>query len=344
MPARLIVYPPDRPSRVWPMWEGRAYVVGRDPAVEIPVDDDRVSRRHARLEGGEDEGWRVRDLGSKNGVEIGGRSVGESELASDVWLSLGGVLARFQEVGESELADDAGRRWRQWRTSAELQRRLDPSLGVDGLLQRLLESVLRLSDTERGFVLLAGEHEPAEAADRATDQAADPAGDREGPATPEGEGFGVAASRGATMEDLASAEMRERGFPGSSGVVRRVLETGRATATSDAAAETWLGARASVLRGGIRALVCLPLEADTRRLGVVYADSREPGALITDLDLEVLQALAEHAALALAVARIDREMERLAEILESAPASDAPDRDEILRHIDRLRCGSAGRS
>ena len=50
---------------------------------------------------------------------------------------------------------------------------------------------------------------------------------------------------------------------------------------------------------------------DRRRLGALYADSSAPGSAFTELDVEILEALASQAALAIAAARLDEEVERL---------------------------------
>ena len=50
---------------------------------------------------------------------------------------------------------------------------------------------------------------------------------------------------------------------------------------------------------------------DRGRLGALYADSRAPGSAFTELDVEILEALASQAALAIAAARLDEEVERL---------------------------------
>jgi pSer/pThr/pTyr-binding forkhead associated (FHA) protein len=50
---------------------GDSLRVGRDPAAEVALRDQTVSRSHARLDrsGG---GWTVTDLGSTNGTAVGG--------------------------------------------------------------------------------------------------------------------------------------------------------------------------------------------------------------------------------------------------------------------------------
>ena len=47
----------------------------------------------------------------------------------------------------------------------------------------------------------------------------------------------------------------------------------------------------------------MPLVLESEMMGLVYADSRRPGSLVTTLDLELLRAFAERAALWIAARR-----------------------------------------
>ncbi len=296
MPARLTVYLADRPARVLVLREDEEYVLGRDATSALVVDDDRVSRRHARLRRGR-EGWELSDLASKNGTLVNGEPVaGRALLAHRSWLSLGGVLASFEPLTEEQIRAESSAQSERRRSTVAARRRLAAADSLDAILQGLLESVVQLSRAERGFVLL-----------------------------PRGDGdLAVAAASGLAAFDLGAAE-----FSGSIGAVERALATGRAVAVADALADPALGGRESVARGGIRSLVCMPLSPpppspppspapedrgavfDRRRLGALYADSSAPGSAFTELDVEILEALASQAALAIAAARLDEEVERL---------------------------------
>lgn len=300
MPARLTVYLADRPARVLLLREEEEYVLGRDATSTLVVDDDRVSRRHARLRRGR-EGWELSDLASKNGTLVNGQPVaGRALLAHRGWLSLGGVLASFEPLTEEQIRAESSAQSERRRSTIAAGRRLAAADSLDAILQGLLESVVQLSRAERGFVLLA-----------------------------RGDGdLAVAAASGLAAFDLGAAE-----FSGSIGAVERALSTGRAVAVADALADPALGSRESVARGGIRALVCMPFSPppppspspplappapedrgaafDRRRLGALYADSSAPGSVFTELDVEILEALASQAALAIAAARLDEEVERL---------------------------------
>jgi pSer/pThr/pTyr-binding forkhead associated (FHA) protein len=289
VPARLTLHFPAAPARELAL--AGETVVGRDPECGVVIEDDRVSRRHARLvpvpETAGWAGWAITDLGSKNGTLVDGlpipaHSAGPPRpLAARSWLSFGGVIAGFAVVAsEGRGAGETLHEERQRRliSAREAGRGLDPRLGLPELLSRVVASMLALTNAERGFLLLARADGELE----------------------------VAARSGLSWDDLRAAE-----FGGSVGAVERAL-SGQAVVSADVSTDAELGERASVVKSGIRALLCVPVQALDRRLGVMYADSRKPGAAFTELDLEILEALAVQAGLALAVAGLDDELRGLA--------------------------------
>jgi pSer/pThr/pTyr-binding forkhead associated (FHA) protein len=301
MPARLTVYFPSAPARVFLLPDGRLTVVGRDPECDVVLDDERVSRRHAILSG-DGSGWSVTDTGSKNGSQIDGLPLASGPLQERSWISFGGLLALFETLREPvEKIEEE--RLRRFSTSLELRRGLDPRVGLTALLPRVVESMLELTNAERGFLLLA-----------------DAAG-----------GLEVAARSGLSWNDFEAEE-----FGGSRGVVERVLASGGPVVCADAGADAELGARPSVMTTGIRALLCVPVHALDRLIGVLYADSRRPGAAFTELDLEILQALAVQAGLAIAVARLDTELRGLAHRIAEDPEADPGTRTRLAGEVSTV--------
>jgi hypothetical protein len=296
MPARLTVHFPSRPARVVPLPDGRETVVGRDPDCHVVLDDDRVSRRHAVF--APDGGaWSVTDLASKNGTLVDGVPVVTGLLQERSWVSFGGLVARF------ELGAFDEERLRHFSTSLELRRGLAPELGLAELLPRVIASMLELTNAERGFLLLAGA---------------------------DGE-LAVAARSGPSWEDFSNGS-----FGGSLGAVQRVLATGDPVVAVDTRADAELGERASIVNTGIRALLCVPVHALDRLIGVMYADSRQPGKAFTELDFEILQALASQAGLAIAVARLDEELKGLAHRISEASGTDAGLRDRLAGEVSSV--------
>jgi len=306
MPARLIVHLPLQPSLSLIAHEGRDYLVGRDESCGLRLEDDRVSRQHARLSGA-GLGWVLTDLESKNGTSVNGSPIRSTRLEDRCLLSFGGLLARFERISEQQSLAESQERLRRWQTSFELQRSIDPALGLEEVLRRVLESVRTLSGAERGFLMLA-----------------DAEGELE-----------VVASAG-----VETAELWQREFRGSVGAIERALAKNAAVVVSDAQVDTQLGQRPSIQERGIRALLCLPLKTLDRLIGVLYADSLQPGATFDQLDVEILEALAAHAALAIGVASLDQDLKGLAATLAGLPGVEPALAAEIRCEVQRLRVRS----
>ncbi|MEO8609194.1 MAG: protein kinase [Chloroflexota bacterium] len=66
----LVLYSEDFPTKVIPL-DKNVLTVGRDKDQDIVLSSDKVSRRHARIERGLGDVYRIIDLGSKNGSYLG---------------------------------------------------------------------------------------------------------------------------------------------------------------------------------------------------------------------------------------------------------------------------------
>ena len=305
MAAKLTLYPARGTSRHFVLREGETRLLGRDPAGnDVVFDDSRVSARHARIEW-TGRGWSLHDLGSKNGTFLAGAPAAGAPLADEDWISFGGLLARFELVSDEDLRSLESERVRRLQTTVEIQRDLadepDPRL----LLQRLLGSVLSVTGAERGLVLLIGADGALEAEVAS--------------------GFSVGA-------------LDER-FELSFGALARVLETGASVVASDAVNDAFLGKRPSVLELGIRTLACVPLSSEGRQIGLIYVDGRSEGGVFTDLDLEILEALAANVSVVLSTVRIDDEIR---EMLGGSPSNEGEERrffDALERRVAEIAIG-----
>jgi transcriptional regulator with PAS, ATPase and Fis domain len=97
--ARLRVVRGRDKGRELLLGERPAAVIGTDPDADLVLADDSVSWRHAELRADEG-GYRLRDLGSTNGVRVGTLQVREALLTGKTALSLGDTQLEFT------LADD----------------------------------------------------------------------------------------------------------------------------------------------------------------------------------------------------------------------------------------------
>jgi pSer/pThr/pTyr-binding forkhead associated (FHA) protein len=266
VPAKLILYPPQRAPRFLVLRDGETLEVGRDPASGLVVEDPRVSKRHARLRW-TGAGWAIEDLGSKNGTSVNAQPADGRPLADGDMLSLGGLPARFETVTAEEASTLEQERLASLQVSEDMQRRLGAEVEPVDLLLCFLELAREVTRTERGFVVVTG---------------------------PEGK-LRVEVAAGFTAE-----EVRHDRFRGSVGAVKQALEGDAPVVIADVPSDPRLGRRPSVMALGIGSVACVPLRHGGRTLGVIYVDSRKQTPPFTAVDIEILEALAERTALVLA--------------------------------------------
>lgn len=271
MQAKLTAYAPDKPAQVDLLAPGE-YRIGRHPGSDVRLDDPSVSRRHATLTVAH-AGLGLRDEGSRNGSFVDGVRVppraAATVLPSGCWLRFGDVLCELTTLDATAVeALQAG--WSARRALATAHTlRLQGAGDVDTLLDSSLRGVLELAQCERGFVLVG---EPGNLQVRA-------------------------------CIDLDPAALGSTAFRGSVGAVERALRSRASVVSNDVGSEAWLATRQSVVAAGLSTLVCLPLLDGDEAIGALYADRVRPGPPVTALDLELLEAFAERAALWVAARR-----------------------------------------
>jgi adenylate cyclase len=306
VPARLTLFPSEEASRHFVLREGADYSLGRDPTNDLFLNDPRVSANHAVLQHSGPE-WLLRDRQSKNGTFVNAIRVTEAPLRDEDWLSFGGLLARFELISEAEVEKLQSERARRLQTFSEARRILDSNREPQVLLTKLIGSVLELTNAERGFLLLFG---------------------------PEGE------IRAEVVSGFSGASALDERFSGSFGAIERVLRQRCSVVTSNATGDAYLGGRRSVVEMGIETLACVPLRADGKVIGLIYVDGQKRGGVFTDLDLEILEALADHAAVVAGSLSLDRQIRRLIGATASEPAG-AGFLDDFERRVAEITSASA---
>jgi transcriptional regulator with GAF, ATPase, and Fis domain len=306
VPAKLTLFPSEEASRHFVLREEAGYSLGRDPASDIVLDDPRVSANHALLRFSDPE-WLLVDRQSKNGTFVSAIRVTEAPLRDEDWLSFGGLLARFELISEAEVEKLRSERTRRLQTFSEARRILDSKREPQVLLTALMGSVLELTSAERGFLLLFA---------------------------PEG---GVRAE---VVSGFSGVPALDERFSGSFGAIERVLRSGRSVVTSNATADAYLGGRRSVVEMGIETLACVPLRSEGKVVGLIYVDGRKRGGVFTDLDLEILEALADHAAVVAGSLSLDRQIRQLVGATASEPAG-AAFLDDFERRMAQITASSS---
>jgi pSer/pThr/pTyr-binding forkhead associated (FHA) protein len=300
VPAKLTLYPVRGTSRTFVFREGKNHFVGRDPTSDLLLDDARVSARHALLQWTGND-WILVDLRSKNGTFVNGSAITELPLQSHDWISFGGLTARMERVSEKEVEELLSERARRLQRFVESRRDLEEGLAPRVLLQRLLEFALELVDADRGFVFLAQPSGEIDAQIAAGFAPFDPIDGR-------------------LQSGLTEAEA--------------VLRTGETAVVSDAEALAQAGRRPASGEFAGRALACIALKSGQRVIGLIWVEGRKEGGVYTELDLEILEALADHAALLLHNVTLDQPIRELVGVSSvTPPAAGRPFLDELAARL-----------
>lgn len=156
----------------------------------------------------------------------------------------------------------------------QLSQAFNSSLDLDEVLNRVMDEVIAATRAERGFVMLV---EPGAPVDE----------------------LSFRAARGMDQQTIEAPR-----FQVSRSVVERVARLGQPLLTSDAQTDDRFNIRQSIVMMGLRSVLCVPLTAKERTIGVVYVDNRLQAGIFTQADLELLSAIASTAAIAIENARL----------------------------------------
>jgi adenylate cyclase len=162
-------------------------------------------------------------------------------------------------------------------TLSRAARMVNSSLDLDTVLRNVLDMAVEVMKAERGFLMLADES---------------------------GKHLHLAV-----MHNLDRPALESKDLQISQSIVRKVFETGEAVITTDAQNDPRFNAQQSIMSLHIRSIVCVPLKAKDRAIGVAYLDSRVIPGLFSRQDPELLLSFANQAALAIENARLFRDQQ-----------------------------------
>lgn len=253
--------------------------VGRVADCGLVLHHTSISRRHARLVPA-GSCFLLEDLGSKNGLLVNGIKVGApvSLRAGDVIL-FGDMAFRYECSGSqmSETAHysltDALRRAGRLGMLLELSKLINSSLILSDVLELVMDSAMKVTGAARGLLLTTKEDGSLM--------------------------FGV--SRHIPPEALV------QGGQISMSAVERAYRSGKSFVSVDVDSDASLAIQASVIQLGLKSVMCVPLRYRGRVKGVLYVDSLHAARGFTDEDLEILESLADHAAIAMENAELAQE-------------------------------------
>ncbi len=167
----------------------------------------------------------------------------------------------------------------------EVGRYINSSLDLAEVLELAIDTILRVTGAERGFIVLA---DPDSSELRVQ----------------------IARNFGRSPTDTPSFEV-------SRNIVHSVVERGTPLLVNDALSDPSFQRFQSVLVLGLHSVLCAPLRVKGRTIGAIYVDNRRRLGLFTQSHLDLLVAFADQAAIAIENARLYQGLQqRLREIAD----------------------------
>ena len=167
---------------------------------------------------------------------------------------------------------------------ADISQVVNSSLDLNTVLQIVMDTIIRLTDAERGFLMLRDEN-------------------------------GELQIRIARNWEQASLNPSE--FAISRTVINRVAAEGKPVLTTNAQEDDRFVGQASIIAFSLRSILCVPLMVKGELTGVIYTDNRIKTGIFSEKERNLLNAFANQAAVAIENARlIDSVRRTLAEVIE----------------------------
>jgi PAS domain S-box-containing protein len=166
----------------------------------------------------------------------------------------------------------------------EIGQVINSSLELDEVLRIVMDNIIKLTEAERGFLMLRDE-------------------------------TGQMSTRIARNWEQESLNANE--YAVSRTVMQRVIETGESILTTNAQEDPRFGGQESIIAFNLRSILCVPLKVKNELIGVIYADNRIRSGIFTESERELLGAFSNQAAIAIDNARLFASLRRtLAEVTE----------------------------
>jgi transcriptional regulator with GAF, ATPase, and Fis domain len=250
--------------------------IGRSSKSDIKLNNNSISRMHCRFirtEGG----FKVKDLGSRNGTFVNRVKVDEYLVADGDEVSIGDIQMTFllqKPPSEPSSAMTQPLSIYDEKTSLLLETIL-ASIQIrelDKFLPVVVDNVIRLTKAERGIIFFKDGEKllPKLARD----------------------------SLGVTIENVSDYSTK---------IPEKVLESGQPIYIKDVRDETAKALLATAVKFNLVSIMCVPLKIGTKVFGGLYVDSHMEVKEFTNEDILLLQAVSNHIALAIENVRVYEE-------------------------------------
>ena len=206
------------------------------------------------------------------------RKAAEAKLSPDAIEGLKNLENSLARV--SEVLIPFEQQYSHLQALAGIGQVVNSTLEVDEVLQIVMDTIVRLTEAERGFLMLRDER-------------------------------GEMVIRTARNWEQESINQSESSI--SRSIVQRVIDGGEAILTTNAREDPRFGGQESIIAFNLRSILCVPLMVKTELIGVIYTDNRIRTGIFSESERDLLIAFANQAAVAIENARLFSSLKRTLE-------------------------------
>jgi len=253
--------------------------IGRDQDNDLHVEDVNLSRQHCRILRTK-EGIVVEDLNSSNGTFVNGArtqrqvlSVGDTILigVTTILVEWDAATAPPQPKRKPDAAEAQAlaEENRGLRRLIAVTRMIASEESEERLLRRIVDSAIELTAATSGYLFLVTLH-----------------------------GLDFRVARNARGQDLEHPQDKI-----SRSIAREAIESGRPVVTEDAGGDARFSSGQSVALLGLHSVLCVPLKVPDGPLGALYLEHGKITSQFRAVDIPLVSAFGDFAAIALSAAR-----------------------------------------
>jgi transcriptional regulator with GAF, ATPase, and Fis domain len=287
--------------------------IGSDPTNDIVLDGPGVRPSHAIVQC-DGAGFELKCVDGEAELRVDGDSVGQTRLNHDNRIELGDTELKFSLLDSTDDDSDRGdivkEELKGYRKLFDFSQDLLGDYDLPNLLDNLLDSVIDITNADKGFLILVEEEE-----------------------------FSVKVARNVHRETIPDAVEHV-----SDSIIAKVLESREAIIVSDAMSDEEFKSSESVVNLNLSSVMCVPLIDRGSLLGLIYVGNENISNLFTRRHLDLLTIFAAQASLIVANAimvrdlRLDNEMlsERLSEMRFGSIIGASDAMREIFRKVEKV--------
>jgi transcriptional regulator with GAF, ATPase, and Fis domain len=266
-------------EKVFPLTK-KMMTIGSKSTNDIVIDDGQVEDSHAVVQC-DGASFVIQPAHRKADIYVNGKRRRRQELADGDEVGLGRTRLKFQLIEPRRATSEADSdpdeaRIEGFRRLSELSQRLMSDDSVPALLETLMDSVIDLTGADKGFLILNNEEE---------------------------ERLDVAVARNVKRENVEDAVQRV-----SDSIVSKVLRQKLPLIVSDALHDEEFNSSQSVVNLKLSSVMCVPLLARGKLLGIIYVGNDSVVNLFDDTHLELLTTFAAQASLIVSNALLVEEL------------------------------------